>query len=169
MKNYHFWFWLLNFSNGIFPFVPRLPTFSSRHRTSFRYEKSFPAAQGFSAEVPAGSRAGFIDRTAPLLCSAGIKLLFAKVPAGGICKEIAAFFLEPALAEIMQLMGFALPDKDNGEPAAAFAAAVAGTGCHDRLRFHSSSSLYRTDTKREGIKQVTMQFFACPHMSTPLI
>lgn len=43
-------------------------------------------------------------------------------------KEIAAFFFEPTLAEIMQLVGFALPDKDNGEPAAAFTAAVAGTG-----------------------------------------
>jgi hypothetical protein len=50
------------------------------------------------------------------------------VPAGGIGKEIAAFFFEPALAEIMQLVGFALPDKDYRQPAAAFTTAVADTG-----------------------------------------
>jgi hypothetical protein len=71
------------------------------------------------------------------------------VPAGGVGKEIAALFFEPALAEIMQLVGFALPDKDDWEPAAAFAAAVAGTGYRDGLGgFHSSISLYRTGTKR---------------------
>jgi hypothetical protein len=79
-------------------------------------------------------------------------LLFTQVPAGGVGKEITALFFEPALAEIMQLVGFALPDKDEGEPAAAFAAAVAGTGCRDGLgEFHSSISLYRADTKRVRI------------------
>lgn len=73
-------------------------------------------------------------------------LLFAKVPTRGVSKEITTLFFEPALAKIMQLVGFALPDKDDGEPAAAFAAAVTGTGCRDGLRgFHCSTSVCRND------------------------
>jgi hypothetical protein len=36
------------------------------------------------------------------------------VSAGVVGKEITALFFEPALAEIMQLVGFALPYKDEG-------------------------------------------------------
>lgn len=34
----------------------------------------------------------------------------------------------------MQLVGFTLPDKDNGKPAAAFTTAVAGIGYRNGLR-----------------------------------
>jgi hypothetical protein len=50
------------------------------------------------------------------------------VPAGGIGKEITVGFLQAALAEIVQLVGLALPNEDEGKPAAAFAAAAALTG-----------------------------------------
>ena len=83
------------------------------------------------------------------------------MPAGSIGEEIAALFFEPALAEIMQLVGFALPDKNDREPAAAFSAAVADAGCQDGWRrFHSSISLYRAGTKRVGIGQITLKFIA---------
>ena len=124
----------------------RLPALSARHRTSFRNVIPLPATQGFSAEVPAGGRPGLVDRTTPRLCSAAVGLLFAQVTTGGIGKEITALFFEPALAEIMQLVGFALPDKDDGKPAAAFAASVAGAGCRDGLGgFHCSTSVCRND------------------------
>jgi hypothetical protein len=41
------------------------------------------------------------------------------VPARGIGEEKAVRFLKTAFAEVMQLVGFALPDKNDGEPAAA--------------------------------------------------
>jgi hypothetical protein len=50
------------------------------------------------------------------------------VPARGIGKEIAACFDKPPLAEVMQLMGLALPHRDEREPAAALATAAAGAG-----------------------------------------
>jgi hypothetical protein len=50
------------------------------------------------------------------------------VPARGIGKEKAVRFLKTAFAEVMQLVGFALPDKNDGEPAAALAAVAAGAG-----------------------------------------
>jgi hypothetical protein len=43
-------------------------------------------------------------------------------------KEETAVLLQTALAEVMQLVGFALPDKDYREPAAALATAAAGAG-----------------------------------------
>ena len=59
------------------------------------------------------------------------------MPARGVGKELAVCFLKPPLAEVVQLVGFALPDKDQGKPATAFATAAAGAG--DRrggMRFH---------------------------------
>lgn len=124
----------------------RFPALSARHRTSFRNIIPLPATQGFSTEVPACGRPGLVDRTTPRLCSAAIRLLFAQVPARGVGKEITALFFEPTLAKVMQLVGFALPDKDDGEPAAAFTAAVAGAGWRDGLRrFHCSTSVGRHD------------------------
>jgi hypothetical protein len=138
----------------------RLPTLSTRHRTSFGHVIPLPATQGLSTEVPAGGRPGLVDRTAPHPCSAAVRLLFAQVPAGGVSKKIAAFFFEPALAEIMQLGGFALPDKDDGEPAAAFTAGVAGAGCRNGLGgFHCSTSLYRNGTKRVRFRSLRNGFF----------
>jgi hypothetical protein len=60
------------------------------------------------------------------------------MPAGNIGKEVTIGFLQAAFAEVMQLVGLALPGKDKREPAAALAAAAAGAG--DRwgvLRFHT--------------------------------
>jgi hypothetical protein len=63
-----------------------------------------------------------------------------QVPAGSIGKEKAVRFPKTAFAEVLQLVGFALPDKDNGEPAAALSAAAAGAGCRGRAGgFHRAS------------------------------
>jgi hypothetical protein len=70
------------------------------------------------------------------------------VPAWSIGKEKAVRFLETPFAEVMQLVGFALPDENDGEPAAALAAAVAGSGCWGRLGgFHSVITDYRSTGK----------------------
>jgi hypothetical protein len=63
------------------------------------------------------------------------------VPAGSICKEQTISFLKTPFAEVMHLVGFALADENNREPAAAFTAAAAGAGCQGRgggyhLRLH---------------------------------
>jgi hypothetical protein len=55
------------------------------------------------------------------------------VPAGGIGKEKAVSFLQAPFAEVLQLVGFAIPDKNDGEPAAALTAAAAGAGYWGRL------------------------------------
>jgi hypothetical protein len=55
-----------------------------------------------------------------------IRLLNVKVPAGGIGKEKTIRFPEAPLTEVLDLVGFALPDKNDGEPAAALAAMTAG-------------------------------------------
>ncbi len=46
--------------------------------------------------------------------------------AGDIGKEKAISFHKSPLAEILELVGFALPDENNRQPAAALAAAAAG-------------------------------------------
>ena len=71
--------------------------------------------------------------TAPLPGHAAVRVLLAQVPAGGIGKETAVRFLKTPFAEVMQLVGFALPDEDDREPAAALAAAAAGAGYQGRL------------------------------------
>jgi len=44
----------------------------------------------------------------------------------------------------MQLVGFELPDENNGEPAAALTATAAGAGCRGRLGgFHRGINNYR--------------------------
>jgi len=119
-----------------------------RHRTSFRHVIPLPATQWFPAEVPAGSRPGPVNGTAPFPDSIAIPLLFTQVPAWGIGKEITVRFLKPPLAEVMQLMGFALPDENEREPAAAFAATAAGTGGRGGwLMFHTATLLYRNRCK----------------------
>lgn len=50
------------------------------------------------------------------------------MPAGGICQEIIVSFLQAPFAQVMQIVRFALADRYDGEPAAAFAATAAGTG-----------------------------------------
>jgi hypothetical protein len=120
---------------------------SVRHRAAFGNEITLPAAQGPAAEVPAGGRAVFVDGTGPLPDPFVISLLHVKVPAGGIGKEKTVRFPEAPLTEVLQLVGFALPDKSDGEPAAALTAATAGTTLgvwpglfhhHRRLAFERS-------------------------------
>jgi hypothetical protein len=50
------------------------------------------------------------------------------VPAWCIGKEIAFCFLKPPFPEILNLVGLALPDGDDGEPSAALTASIAGAG-----------------------------------------
>jgi hypothetical protein len=128
---------LLHFRNGIFLLFLR---FFTCHRTSFGNVIPFPPAQGPAAEVPAGGRTVIIDGTAPLPGPAAVRLLFIQMPAGCIGKEKAVRFLQAPFAEVMQLVGFAIPDEDNGEPAAALTTAAAGAGYGGRLGgFHGSS------------------------------
>jgi len=56
------------------------------------------------------------------------------MPAGGVGKKIIVGFLKTPFAEVMQIMGFALTDRYNGEPAAAFAATAAGAGDRGVMR-----------------------------------
>jgi len=98
----------------------------TRYCTSFRNKIPLPAAQGLTAEVATGGRPGIVNGTAPLPDTTAIRLLFAQVPAWGIGKEIAACFEKPPLAEVMQLVGLALPHGDKREPTAALATAAAG-------------------------------------------
>jgi hypothetical protein len=75
----------------------------------------------------------------------------AQVPARGISKEITVGFLQPPLAEVMQLVGFALPDENEREPAAALAATAAGVACHRGLmRFHCRNLLDCIGCKDDG-------------------
>lgn len=99
---------------------------TARHCTPFRHKIPLPATQGLAAEVATGSRPGLVNGTAPLPDTTAIRLIFAQVPARGIGKEIAACFGKPPLAEVMQLVGLALPHGDEREPAAALATAAAG-------------------------------------------
>jgi len=119
---------LLRFRNGILPPISRLPCPYTRHRTSFRNVISLPATQGLAAEVPTRGRPVVVDCTGPLPDPVAVRLLLTYVPAWGIGKEKAVRFLKTAFAEVMQLVGFALPDKNDGEPAAALAAVAAGAG-----------------------------------------
>jgi len=61
------------------------------------------------------------------------------VPAGSISEEKAIGFFEAPLTEVVDLVGFALPDENNREPAAALAAAAADTAHVMRCGFHSST------------------------------
>jgi hypothetical protein len=56
-----------------------------------------------------------------------------QVPAGSIGKEKAVCFQKTAFAEVLQLVGFALPDENNGEPAAALSTSAAGATSRDRV------------------------------------
>lgn len=112
---------------------------ATRHRATIRHEIPLPATQGFPAEVAAGSRPCLVNGTAPSPDSAAIQVFFPQVPARGISKEITVRFLQPPLAEVMHLVGFALPDENYREPAAAFATAEAGTGGRrGRRKFHTT-------------------------------
>jgi hypothetical protein len=53
-------------------------------------------------------------------------LLPAQVPAGSIGKEETVSFHETPFTEVVELVGFALPDEDDRKPAAALATAAAG-------------------------------------------
>ena len=70
-------------------------------------------------------------------------------------KEETAVLLQTALAEVMQLVGFALPYKDEREPAAALAAPAADAGIGGYvLRFHSGILLDRNMRKDNGLADV---------------
>ena len=104
-------------------------TSGARHGTTFGYVIALPATQGPATEVPARSRPPVVDGTTPLPDPAVVRRLFMQVPAGGIGKEKAVCFPQTAFTEVLQLVGLALPYKNNGEPAAALSAPAAGPGC----------------------------------------
>jgi hypothetical protein len=106
-------------------------------RTAFWDVIAFPPTQCPATEVPAGGRTPVVDSTTPLPDPAFVRRLFMQVPAGSIGKEKTVCFPKTAFAEVLQLVGFALPDENNGEPAAALSASAAGAGNRDWLgRFH---------------------------------
>jgi hypothetical protein len=73
------------------------------------------------------------------------------VTAWCIGNEIAIRFLQPPFPEIVELVGLALPDKGNREPAAALPAAAAGAGCRSCvMRFHTNIRLDRNRRKDNG-------------------
>lgn len=118
-----------------------------------------PATQWFAAEIPAGSRPGLVNGTSPFPDPVVIRLLFAQVPARGISKEITVRFLQPPLAEVMQLVGFALSDENKGEPAAALAATAAGVACYRGLvRFHCRNLLDCIGCKDDGLMKEFPKF-----------
>jgi hypothetical protein len=62
-----------------------------------------------------------------------------QVLAWSINKEKSVRFFETPFTEVEQLVGFALPDKDNRKPAAALTASAAGATFQCRLGgFHTS-------------------------------
>jgi hypothetical protein len=129
----------------------RFPVPTTRHRTGSRHVIPFPATHGLPAEVPAGGRPPLVDGATPPRDTAAAGLLFAQVPARGIGKEITVRFLQSPLAEVVQLVGLALPDGNYREPAAAFAAAAAGAGgIGGMLRFHSCTLLDSNMRKDNG-------------------
>jgi hypothetical protein len=72
-----------------------------------------------------------------------------QVLAWSIGKEISVRFFETPFTEVEQLVGFALPDKDNRKPAAALTASAAGAGFRGRLGgFHTSLPARVTPEKR---------------------
>lgn len=81
-----------------------------------------------AAEIPAGGRPGLVDIAAPPDNPVRAGLILFQVPARGIGKEVPAFFFQAAFPEVYELVGLALPDKDEWKPAAAFATADAGAG-----------------------------------------
>jgi hypothetical protein len=86
-------------------------------------------------------------------------LLLVQVTAGSICKEQAVCFLKTPFPEVMHLVGFALADKNDREPAAAFTAAAAGAGCQSRWGwFHSRLTDYCV-MKIMRIDQINMPFY----------
>jgi hypothetical protein len=92
-----------------------------------------PATQGLPAEVPAGGRPRLVDGAGPLHAAVAVRRLLLQVPAWCVDKEITVRFLEPPLPEVMQLVGFALPDDRKRQPPAALTATAAEAGCRDWL------------------------------------
>ena len=130
---------LLCFRSRILLPVSRLTTAFTRHCASFWDIIPLPATQGPATEVPAAGRSPVVNITTPLPDSAAVRLLLVQVLAWSIGKEISVRFFKTPFAEVEQLVGFALPDKDNRKPAAALTASAAGASFRCRLGgFHTS-------------------------------
>lgn len=100
----------------------------SRDRASLGHVIPFPAAQRLPAKIPAGGRTCLVNSTTPSRNTARVRFFFLQVPAGGVGQENPVGLPEPPFAEVMQLVRFALPYRNDGKPAAALAAAAAGAG-----------------------------------------
>ena len=135
-----FLLWRIGYFRLVLPSISHLSAPVACHRTTLGNVIALPATQGPAAEVPAGGRPPVVDSTPPLPDPAAIRLLFTQVPARSIGKEKAVRFLKTAFAEVLQLVGLALADENNREPAAALSAAAAGAGCRGRSGgFHRAS------------------------------
>jgi hypothetical protein len=83
-----------------------------------------------------------------------------QVLAGSINKEKSVRFFETPFTEVEQLVGFALPDKDNRKPAAALTASAAGAGFRGRLGgFHTIITVYGDSGKMVRRNQINMPFY----------
>jgi len=161
-------FRLLRFGNGILQPVSWLTSLFARHCASFRNVIPLPATQGLATEVPAGSRPPVVDITTPLFDSAAVRLLFVQVLARNIGKKKSIRFFETPFAEVQQLVGFALPDKDNRKPAATLTASAAGASFRGRLGgFHNVITRYGYSGKMVRRNQMNMPFYQLGPLSFP--
>jgi hypothetical protein len=153
-------FRLFRFRNGIFLLhISRITTAFTRHCAPFRNIVSLPATQGPATEVPAGRRPPVVDITTPLFDSAAVRLLLVQVLAWCIYKEKSIRFFETPFTEVEQLVGFALPDKDNRKPAAALSASAARSRFRGGLGgFHTIITIEGNSGKMVRCIQITMPF-----------
>jgi hypothetical protein len=109
------------------------------HRGATCGNKITPSsAQLLPAEIPAGDRPLIVDIAR---CLSGAVIERLQVPAGVIGEEIPPVFFETTLPQVVELGGVALPDHQQGDPPAAFAATAACAGRWYRGgRFHISVS-----------------------------
>jgi hypothetical protein len=151
---------LLCFRTGIVQPISRLTTAFTRHCAPFRDVIPFPATQGPATEVTAAGRSSVVDSTTPRSDSAAVRLLLVQVLARSIGKEISIRFFETPFTEVEQLVGFALPDKDNRKPAAALSASAAGARFRDGLSgFHTSITSDGYSGKMVRHNQINMPLY----------
>lgn len=139
--------------------TPLLPAVSTHHGALFGHKEPLPARERLPAEVPAGLGPGIINGTAPLRDAGAVRGLLPQVPAGGVGKKVSSRFFQPPLAEIVELVGFALFDGDKGEPAAARAAPAAGSGFPEDLAGIILIHVPEGKKKVEGVGVVVREGF----------
>jgi hypothetical protein len=115
---------------GIRETMQVLLSLRARHRAPFRHVKPLSAAERPAAEVTTGGGPARVDGAAPSFDPATVSRFLPQVTAGGIDQKDPVRFPESPLPQVMDLVGFTLSDGKEREPAAALAAAAAGTGLY---------------------------------------